>query len=344
MSARICMLNDLLNGMIDSNLTPCATMAAMLGGRLVYGFAKGRSRLKGSAVAVDENTLFNVGSVTKPVTASLIVKLAEQGRLTLEDPVKKYVPEYPFDTITLLHLMTHTAGYDPSIDRDPHWKITPAGIGDFLKKIYSIDTLLYEPGSVSAYCTQYYTILMDIIQRVTGKGIEEFARETLFGPLGMERTTFDTRKLKDEELALPWKRLDEERFDYTRHNPPTGDSGLYATALELVKFAGLFLNEGAYGANQIFSKAAVRLMMSEATDGRHMKTPVFWYKGPGYCRSAFGDLNSSAAVCHPGFSGTLMMIDPQYDFAMVFITNSNDLHDDYSNFRKICNAAIASLV
>ena len=185
---------------------------------------------------------------------------------------------------------------------------------------------------------------MDVIQRVTGMSIDEFARETLFEPLGMERTTYDTEKLKDKDIALPWKKCDEKRFYYTRHTPPTGDSGLYTTAQDLIKFANLFLYEGVHDGKRIFSRAAVSMMLTEVTGGRFMKTPVFWYKGSGYCRSAFGDLNSSVAVCHSGFSGALMLIDPQYSFAMAFITNSNDLHDDYSNFRKVCNVAMSSLI
>ena len=138
MNEKINALDGFLRGMIQSELTPCATMAAIKDNRLVYSFAEGRSRLGGSgAMAVDGNTQFNVGSVTKPVTASLVVKLAEQGRLTLEDPVKRYIPEFRFENVTLMHLMTHTAGYDPAIDSDLLWlwHVTPAGMDKYLEKI-----------------------------------------------------------------------------------------------------------------------------------------------------------------------------------------------------------------
>jgi CubicO group peptidase (beta-lactamase class C family) len=172
--------------------------------------------------------------------------------------------------------------------------------------------------------------------------LEEFASAKLFEPLGMDRTTFDTSKLKDGEVALPWKKTNESKFDYTRHNPPTGDSGLYSTATDLLKFANLFLSEGVHDGKQIFSRSAINLMRNEITSGRFMKTPAFWYKGSGPCASAFGDMNTRSAVCHAGFSGTLLLIDPNYDLAFAFISNSNDLHDDYSNFRKISNAVMAS--
>lgn len=90
----------LLRDMMRRELTPCAKMAVMRQNRLVYSFAEGYERLdRRDTIAVDGQTQFNIGSVTKPVTASLIMKLAEMGRLKLEDPVKEHIPEFQFDDI-----------------------------------------------------------------------------------------------------------------------------------------------------------------------------------------------------------------------------------------------------
>lgn len=336
-------LTRMLRGMMERELTPCATLAVMKDNRLVYTLAEGHSRLGGDgALPVDGATQLNIGSMTKPVTASLVVKLAEMGLLTLDDPVKRHIPEYPFETVTLLNLLTHTGGCDEAQDRSIPWPRSASELDRYFQQIYSIRQLRCPPDTECHYFSVGYAILMDVIQRLTSKTIEEFARETLFEPLGMQRTTFETRTLEQGSFALPWKRIDPDRFSFVRHSPPTGDNGLYSTALDMVRFADLFLRDGVCEGRRIFSKASIDLMVREVTGGRFSKTPAFWRKGSGPFRNAFGDLNSETALCHPGFSGTLLSIDPMYGIAFVFITNSNDIHDDYSNFRKVSNAVLAS--
>lgn len=335
-------LEALLRGMIGRELTPCATLAVANGSGPLYSFLEGRAATGGGAPAVDETTRFNIGSMTKPVTASLIMKLAEEGALTLSDPVRKHIRRYPFEQVTLHHLMTHTAGYDEAIDRAMGWPRSEDGLPAYLEAIYSIPALKYEPGAVAAYCTQGYTILMDVIERVAGCSLEAFARKTLFEPLGMERTTFLLSGLREGEYALPWKKRDEHCFDYLRHTPPTGDTGLYSTAADMLRFAMLFLNGGRHEGKRIFSRATVDCMLRESTGMRFLKTPAFWVRGSGPSLSAFGDLNAPDAVGHAGFSGTFLMIDPPHDIAMAFITNSNDLHDDYAHFRLVCNAVLSA--
>ncbi|NMB96797.1 MAG: serine hydrolase [Clostridiaceae bacterium] len=332
-------------GLIEKGLTPCVTMTVMKENSLVYKFVEGYSSVGDKdAIVINDKTLFNIGSVTKPVTASLIVKLIEKGMLTLDDPVKKYIPEYKFDNVTLFHLMTHTAGYDEIINFDLEWPKSTSELKDYFRKIYSIDYLKYEPGTADIYCTQGYTILMDIIERITGKSLEEFAKAELFEPLGMMNTTFELNRKKTNNYALPWKKTDEHIFDYLKFTPPTGDSGLYSTAFDMIKFANLFLNDGIHEGKQIFSKASVNMMLRESTGGQFFKTPVFWYKGYKNSKGAFGDLNSNETVGHAGFSGTVMVIDPIYNITIVFFTNSNDVHDDYSIYRRLCNVTMAALV
>jgi CubicO group peptidase (beta-lactamase class C family) len=212
----------------------------------------------------------------------------------------------------------------------------------YFRLIYSIPELKYAPDATCHYFTQGYTILLDVVQRVTSRSMEEFARKSLFEPLGMDGTTYEMGRLEDGNFTLPWKRSEPDRFSDLGCLPPTGDSGLYSTALDMVRFANLFLTDGLHDGRQVFSKAAIDLMLREATGERFSKTPAFWRKGDGPFRYAFGDLNSTRALCHPGFSGTLLSIDPMYAIAFVFITNSNDIHDDYSNFRKVSNAVLAS--
>jgi serine-type D-Ala-D-Ala carboxypeptidase len=337
-------LSGWLRGMMQSGLTPCVSLAVMQGNRLVYSLTEGQSRPGGDgAISIDGATRFNIGSMTKPVTASLVVRLAEMGLLTLDDPVKRHIPEYPFEKVTLLHLMTHTSGCSEEQDWSiPAWPRTAADLDRSLRQVYSLREFKYPTDTECRYFSVGYAVLMDVIQRLTSRSIEELARETLFEPLGMHHTTYETDRLEDASLAMPWKRIDPDRFAFMRHAPPTGDNSLYSTAGDMVRFANLFLTEGVHEGRQVLSKASIDLMRREVTGGRFSRTPAFWRKGDGPFRSAFGDLNSPDALCHPGFSGTQLCIDPAYRLSFVFITDSNDVHDDYTNFRKVANAVLAA--
>jgi serine-type D-Ala-D-Ala carboxypeptidase len=335
-------VDDWLRGLIRDGLTPCATLAVMKGGRQVYGFAEGRSRLDGQGVPIDGSTRFNIGSMTKPVTASLVVRLAETGLLTLDDHVRRYIPEYPFGNVTLMHLMTHTSGCGDEQDWGiPAWPRDAADLDQSLRRVYALRELKYPTDTDCRYFSIGYTVLMDVMQRITARSIEELARQTLFEPLGMHRTTYLTEALEDGSLAMPWKRVEPDRFGFMRHAPPTGDNSLYSTAEDMLRFAGLFLSDGVHEGNRVLSTASIELMRREVTGGRFSRTPGFWRKGDGPFRTAFGDLSSPQAICHPGFSGTQLCVDPAYDLAFVFITNSNDVHDDYAHFRKAANVVTA---
>lgn len=338
-------LDRFLQDMIERQLSPCVTLVVTRNKEIIYSFINGHSNFnRQTAVPITEKTRFNLGSVTKPVTASLIVKLAEKGHLTLTDPVKKYISEYKFDNVSLFHIMTHTAGYDEKINEDILWPRSAFEIKEYFEKIYAIDGLKYPPDSVHMYCTPVYSILMDVIERITGRSMEEFARAELFDPLEMSQTTYEIKHLEEKDYVLPWKKCNENAYDYLKNTPPTGDTGLYSTAWDMAKFGDMFLNGGLYNGRTIFSRAAVNRMLSEMTGGRFWKTPVFWYKGYKDTKCAFGDFTSIRTVGHAGFSGTLLAVDPQYDTTISFVTNSNDIHDDYGNFRQVCNVVMSSLI
>ena len=333
-----------LDNMISKRVIPNYSLTIIQKKGVIYSRISGLSDFEHNAFKVKKNTLFNIGSVTKPVTAALIIKLVEKGYLNLDDPVKKYINRYSIDEVTILNLLTHTSGYDENLNTDIEWPGKSYTIDEYFDKIYSIDTLKYPPDTACEYFTQGYSVLMDIIQTITGKSIESFAQEELFGPLGMKNTTYTPDFSHKESYVLPLRKNDPDKFKYLINTPPTGDTGLYSTSEDLAKFVTLFLNSGTYGKKSIYSSGSIRLMLKEITKGRFEKTPAFWYKGDNNVTGAFGDLNSACAVCHPGFSGTLISIDPEYNIAFSFVTNSNDIHDNYANFKKITDVILACLI
>ena len=335
-------IDEFLDLLISNKLTPNFSLTIMKNNKVIYHYVNGFSDFGQNTYEVDNKTLFNLGSVTKTITASLIVKLAEKGLLTLRDPVKKYIKEYKFEEVTLLNLMTHTAGYDENLNKTIEKPKSKTGIDNYLQEIYSINKLKYSPNQACNYFTQGYSILMDVIQRITRSYIEEFAQNELFVPLDMHLTTFEPNFEQKNTYVLPWKKNQPDKFAFLKKVPSVGDSGLYSTSEEIIKFAGIFLNGGMYKKKKIFSQASIDMMLTETTNNRFSKTPVFWHRKNDKT-GAFSDMNSYEAVCHPGFSGTLLLIDKKYDMAFSFITNSNDIHDDYSIFGKVGNVIMATV-
>ena len=146
-----------------------------------YGVLNG-----GTGVGTTADSLFQIGSVTKPWTATMIVQLAAEGRLGLDDAVVKLLPEAPIDPrITVRHLLTHTSGIDGDV-------FTDTGRGDdclerYVALLGDVDRL-FEPGTAYSYCNAGYALLGRIIEVLDGRIWDESLRQRLIEPLGLTRT------------------------------------------------------------------------------------------------------------------------------------------------------------
>lgn len=333
-------LDAYFNGLIAARLTDCLSVAVAYKGETAYAFC-GADRARPAYAGFDETTRFNIGSVTKPVTAALLALLVERGLVSDTDKVQRYIPEYPLGSVSLYHLLTHSAGYDNADFAFP----APQNFDDqkrYLRDIYSVERLTAAPGEKAGYFSMGYTILMDVIERVSGQDIETFAQENLFRPLGMTETTYDTRKLSPQQTVMPYLK-GEDRFLSLLSVPPTGDSGLYTTAADLLKFGLMFADAANGRGNRVFSAPAFRYMLAEFTHGRFHKTPVFWTKLDFDTYRCFAELSSPNTFGHTGFSGCMLSVDTDSDVAVAILTNSCWLHEDWSNYRRIINRVMSAL-
>jgi CubicO group peptidase (beta-lactamase class C family) len=156
----------------------------------------------------------------------------------------------------------------------------------------------------------------------------------------MRRTTYRLETLKPHEYILPWDGT--KVTDSLKTVPPTCDTALYSTAEDLVKFGATFLAGGKAGARRVFPPSAVAYMLRERTGLALPKTPIFWLHGSGVVDyGCFGDLNSPRAVGHPGYTGCMIMIDPEYDLTVAILCNSIKLHGDYNNYKRINNRILS---
>jgi CubicO group peptidase (beta-lactamase class C family) len=244
-------------------------------------FEGAAGRLNDSSSAIPANAIFNIASMTKPVTSVAIMMLAEQGKLSINDPVSKYLPGFDglqvitrFDAkdgtyearpskhvMTLRHLLTHTSGIGYGFTNPIVARLQQGN-----QKLEWELPLLSEPGEKWNYSAST-RVLGLIIEKVTGQDLESWYQEHIFRPLGMVDTSFAVPKDKQSRLIAPRNHANG-RFEARPGAPvpstPTppfrGDGGLYSTARDYGVFMQMLLNGGHLGNARILSEQSVREM------------------------------------------------------------------------------------
>jgi len=222
----------------DSTHSPGAALAVIRDGEIVYARGYGMANLE-LGVPITPTTVFRIGSTSKQFTAASIALLSLQGKLSLGDDIRKWVPELPEfeDPITIRHLVHHTSGMRDylvlstvaTLRGDDYY--TP---GDTLDMLSRQKGRNFRPGDEHFYCNSGYFLMGVIVERASGKTLAEFAREQIFEPLGMENTHFH-----DDHTMVVKKRADgysptEDgyRIDMTTLDH-VGDGGVFTTVEDL---------------------------------------------------------------------------------------------------------------
>jgi CubicO group peptidase (beta-lactamase class C family) len=236
------------------------------------------------AAGLPANAIFNIASMTKPVTSVAIMMLAEQGKLNIDDPVSKYLPGYdnlqvitkfnaadatyetrPAKTVmTIKHLLAHTSGIGYSFTNP----IELALVNKTQKGEWELP-LLDDPGTKFNYSAST-RVLGFIVEKVTGSPLEPWYQQHIFTPLGMVDTSWAVAAGKQARLAPQFTRASGkiEPLPATVPTTPTppfrGDGGLYSTVDDYAKFVRMLLNDGTLGGAKILSPASVKLMGQNA--------------------------------------------------------------------------------
>lgn len=328
------MMEDRLQAFLAADITPNLSIAVANAQETVYRFHAGRFSFERDE-PIHAQTRFDVGSTTKMFTAALLLKLVENGEVTLDDPVRRYVPEFDIPQITLAHLLTHTSGLR---DRPLKWPVN-GRIRAYLDTLYAKLSWHALPGQQHAYYSAGYTMLMDVIERVAGRPMEAFARETLFDPLGMAHTTYDTASLAAGTFTFPCQRSRPDNKEDVRL-AAIGETGLHSTAEDLVRFGRMVLNKGKWEGVRIYLEPTIDQMFRERTAGRHAFSALGMLKSAENPHRCFSDQNSPETVGHPGYSGCMLWIDPVYGLTGAIVTNSEDLHADWRHYRVLISLSI----
>jgi CubicO group peptidase (beta-lactamase class C family) len=223
------------------------------------------------------DTLFWIASMTKPVTGVALLMLQDEGKLSVTDPVAKYLPEFANlktpsgkpANLTITQIATHTSGLGEA---------GPAGqqaktLAD-LVPLWLAAPMQYEPGAQWKYTQSGINALSRIVEVVSGMTFDAFVQKRLFDPLGMTSTTFYPTAAQRTRLVTAYEKNKETgrlepappRADYgPRDRPPQGNGGLYSTAVDYARFCRMLLNGGTFEGRRYLSPAAMTLLATPQT-------------------------------------------------------------------------------
>lgn len=293
-------------------------------GKLAMFKAFGHRRLEPAREAMTSDTLFDLASLTKPVaTATSVMLLAEEGKIRLEDPVGCYLPEFRGkgkESVTVRELLTHQGGL-----------VADNPLSDYLEgpskawqRIMDLAPVA-PPGTRFIYSDVGYLVLGKLVERVSGKGLDEFARARIFLPLGMEETGFRPAEPL-RRRAAPADRREGGWIQGEVHDPRAfhlggvaGHAGLFSTAADLARFAQMMLGRGQYAGRRVLHPETVARMTCPRPVSAGLRG-LGWDIRTGYSTNR-GDAMSRRAFGHGGFTGTALWIDPQLDLFVIFLSN-----------------------
>lgn len=248
--AGLCFAQDpaRLDQIVQSYVTEHKFMGTVLvarGDQTIFNRAYGSANLEWD-VPNTIATKFRLGSVTKQFTAASILLLEERGKLSVNDPVKKYMSDAPaaWDKVTIFHLLTHTSGVADFTRFPDYPKIEPfASTPAKLVALFRDKPLDFEPGEKWSYDNSGYVLLTYLIEKITGDSYEKFVRENIFAPLGMADTGYDSNSAIIPRRASGYSpgRGGVENAGFIHMTIPQGAGALYSTTGDLLKWEqGLF--------------------------------------------------------------------------------------------------------
>ncbi len=347
-AARLAEMDSVIASEIANRRLPGAVVFVGRNGRVVWQKSYGARVVEPTRETMTADTVFDVASLTKVVaTATSIMILVERGKLRLNDPVSRHIPELKGEgreRVTIEQLLTHVSGYAPDFDLRERW----TGHDEAIKRLIT-EQLRNPPGTRFTYSDIGFIALGEVVGRVSGMPLDQFAKKNIFEPLRMRDTGFRPGANLQTRIAPTEKRRGQLSYlgdtaanigaegevwlrgqvhDPTsyRMNGVAGHAGLFSTATDLAIYCQMILNGGEYGGVRVLAP----LTVAEMTRPR-IVTTAGGTRGLGWdINSSFssnrGELFPLGSIGHTGFTGTSIWIDPASEMFVVFL--SNRVHPD----------------
>ena len=322
-SDRLGLLDAIVQSAIADGQMPGAVLLVGHDGQVVYRRAFGERSLEPKREPMTVDTIFDLASLTKVVaTTTAVMQLVEHGKVRLNDPVEKYIPEFAQndkEDITVRELLTHLSGLPEDLDLTQPWEGRETGY-----RMAFAEKTAYPPGSRFLYSDINFITLGALVERVTDTTLDAYCAKNIFAPLLMTHTRFVPPAAWRPQIAPTQYDENEKMLRGVVHDPTArrmggvaGHAGLFSTADDLSRFAQALLN-----GSKILSPLTVEKM---TTPQQPPSSPVL--RGLGWdidspFSSDRGDLLPVGSFGHTGFTGTSLWIDPTTRTYIILLTNA----------------------
>jgi len=319
---------------VERGELPGAVVLVLHQDKVVYRKAIGQRRQRPEPTLMEEDSVFDLASLTKPIaTALAIMLLVEDGKLKVDDPIAKHLPAFArkeTEDITIAQLLTHTGGFIA----DNALKDYLAGKDKAWQNLFALNPIA-SPGSKFTYSDVGFILLGKIVENVSGMPLDQFTKKRIFSPLGMKETGF----LPEGELkkrCAPTQEREGRWMIGEVHDPRAyqlggvaGHAGLFSTADDLAILARMFLNQGKHDGKPFLRPETVKLMTAprKVPGAKEPGLRTYgWDMATGFSSNRGDVFTKGVSFGHTGFTGTSIWIDPPTRSAVIFL--SNRVHPD----------------
>lgn len=325
-------IDALIEQAIRDDKLPGAVVLIGSGDRIVFERAYGNRSVVPTIEPMSLDTIFDCASLTKVVsTTTCLMRLFDEGKFRLNDPVTQYIPEFQggHSSITIRELLTHFSGLKPDVPISPPWSGYDHGV-----QLACTDPPQTEPGRMHIYSDINFELLGELVHRLSGQTLDDYAKQHVFEPLGMRDTTYNPATELRSRIA-PTEQMpgDAAPLRGVVHDPTArymggvaGHAGVFSTAADLSRFARMMLHEGILDGHRLASAATVHKFTEPQTPPNQ---PVL--RGLGWdIDSPFsgnrGELFPIGSYGHTGFTGTSLWIDPKSQSYVILLANAVHPH------------------
>jgi len=317
-------VDSIIQHAIADGSIPGAVLVVGHNRAVIYRKAYGERALEPKREPMTLETVFDLASLTKVVaTTTAVMQLVEQGKIRMNDPVAKYLPEFAQngkEDITVRQLLTHYSGLEPDLDLKTAWEGK-----DTAYRMSFAETPAQAPGASFTYSDINFIVLGALVERVSGETLDAYCTQHIFAPLKMTRTRFVPPAAWRTKIAPTQYDENEHMLRGVVHDPTArrmggvaGHAGLFSTADDLAKFAQALLN----GGDGILSAVTVEKMTSPEQPPAAPVLRGFGWDIDSPFSSNRGDLLPVGSFGHTGFTGTSIWIDPTTQIYIILLTNA----------------------
>ena len=323
---------------IADKTIPGAVLCVERHGKIGYLKAYGNKRVYPNTEKMTTGTVFDMASCSKAMsTATCAMILIDRGQLRLNDRVDQYVSEFEnwkdsitgeTEAIRVIDLMTHTSGLPPYAPvqelKKKYGSPNPQAVVNWISHCKR----LYAPETGWTYSCCNYIMLQQVIEKITGQTLQQFAHDNIFAPLNMRHTDYRPSKELAALCAPTEKQADGNCLLGVVHDPLactmmgglSGNAGLFSSAEDVATYCAAILNKGELNGKRILSPLAVKCMETVPRSLAHFGHTPGWGISTPYSSNS-GDLLSAQTFGHTGYTGTSIVIDPTNDVAIILLTN-----------------------